>query len=150
MKAILKNYRQSPRKVRLVARAVVGKPAANAALILSFMPKRAADPIKKLIDSAVANARVNSGIAIEDLVVKSIEINKGVTLKRMRPRARGSGYPINKRTSHVVVTLSSKKALPAKEAATMDVSKPETKKKAPAKTAVEKVAKKKKVAKKAE
>ena len=108
MKSILKNYRQSPRKVRLVAKSVVGKSVKDASLILSFMPKRAADPIKKLIDSAAANAKVNSGIAIEDLTVKTIEVNKGITLKRMRPRARGSGFPINKRTSHVVVTLASK------------------------------------------
>jgi large subunit ribosomal protein L22 len=146
MKAILNNYRQSPRKVRLVAKAVIGKSAQNASLILSFMPKRSADPIKKLIDSAVANARVNSGANVEDLMVKSIEVNKGVTLKRMRPRARGSGYPINKRTCHVVVTLSSKKALPAKAAAEIKVpetTKPVAKKAAVKKTAVKKVVKKK-------
>ena len=101
MKSILKNYRQSPRKVRLVAKAVSGKSAQAAIVILDFMPKRSALPIRKLIDSAVANAKSNSGVAIEDLIVKSIEVNKGVTLKRMRPRARGSGFPINKRTCHV-------------------------------------------------
>lgn len=146
MKAILNNYRQSPRKVRLVAKAVIGKSAQNASLILSFMPKRSADPIKKLIDSAVANARVNSGANVEDLMVKSIEVNKGVTLKRMRPRARGSGYPINKRTCHVIVTLSSKKALPAKAASEIKVpeaTKPVAKKAAVKKTAVKKVVKKK-------
>ncbi len=125
MKAILKNYRQSPRKVRLVAKAVVGKSAQNASLILSFMPKRSADPIKKLIDSAIANARVNSGVDTADLMVKSIEVNKGITLKRMRPRARGSGYPINKRTCHVVVTLASKKSAGAKEVAEIKVEKAE-------------------------
>lgn len=148
MKAILKNYRQSPRKVRLVAKSVVGKSVSAASLILSFMPKRSADPIKKLIDSAVANAKNNSGVSLEDLTVKSIEVNKGVTLKRMRPRARGSGYPINKRTSHVVVTLASKKSAGAVEAAEIKVEKAEKPvvKKAPAK----KVAAKKKVAKKSE
>jgi large subunit ribosomal protein L22 len=142
MKAILKNYRQSPRKVRLVAKAVRGKSASQAAMILDFMPKRAADPIKKLIDSAVANARVNNGLAIEDLVVKNIEINQGVTLKRYRPRARGSAYRINKRTSHIVVTLESKKDKAAGEAAATPVvktAKPVAKKaavkKAPAKKA---------------
>ena len=108
MKSILKNYRQSPRKVRLVAKAVSGKSAQAAIIILDFMPKRSALPIRKLIDSAVANAKSNSGVSIEDLIVKTIEVNKGVTLKRMRPRARGSGFPINKRTCHVVVTLESK------------------------------------------
>lgn len=160
MKAILKNYRQSPRKVRLVAKSVVGKSVTAASLILSFMPKRSADPIKKLIDSAAANAKTNSGVAIEDLTVKSIEVNKGVTLKRMRPRARGSGYPINKRTSHVVVTLASKNSVPAKEVAEIKVSEVKksaanpSKKVGAGKAAVKKVAKPvrpgKKVTKKAE
>ncbi len=148
MKAILKNYRQSPRKVRLVAKSVVGKSVSSASLILSFMPKRSADPIKKLIDSAAANAKTNSGISLEDLTVKSIEVNKGVTLKRMRPRARGSGYPINKRTSHVVVTLASKKALPAKETAEIKIPKAEVKATKPvAKITKPKVARKKSVLK---
>lgn len=148
MKAILKNYRQSPRKVRLVAKSVVGKSVTAASLILSFMPKRSADPIKKLIDSAAANAKTNGGASIEDLIVRSIEVNKGVTLKRMRPRARGSGYPINKRTSHVVVTLASKKSVGAKEAAEIKVEKAE--KPVAKKAAVKKVATKKRVAKKPE
>lgn len=147
MKAILKNYRQSPRKVRLVAKSVVGKSVSAASLILSFMPKRSADPIKKLIDSAAANAKNNSGISLEDLTVKSIEVNKGVTLKRMRPRARGSGYPINKRTAHVVVTLASKKSSGAVEASEIKVAKAE--KPVAKKAAVKKVAKKR-VVKKAE
>ncbi len=147
MKAILKNYRQSPRKVRLVAKAVRGKSASQAAMILDFMPKRAADPIKKLIDSAVANARVNNGIDIADLVVKNIEINQGVTLKRYRPRARGSAYRINKRTSHIVVTLESKAGSAAGEAAATPVAKTSTAK--PAKAVAKKAAAKKAPAKKA-
>lgn len=139
MKAIIKNYRQSPRKVRLVAKAVRGKTAREASLILSFMPKRAADPIKKLIDSAVANARVNNGLDVADLVVKNIEVNQGVTLKRYRPRARGSAYRINKRTSHIVVTLESKNSGAAKAAAAAPVEKA-TKAKAPAKKAAVKKA----------
>ena len=108
MKAILKNYRQSPRKVRLVARSVRGKTPAQALMVLDFMPKRAAEPIMKLIASAVANAKVNDNTDVSELLIKSIEINKGVTLKRFRPRARGSAYRINKRTSHIVVTLEKK------------------------------------------
>lgn len=104
MKASLNNYRQSPRKVRLVARAVSGKKVVDATMILDFMPKRSALPLRKLIDSAVAN----SGLPKEDLIVKTIEVNQGVTLKRFRPRARGSAYQINKRSSHVLVTLESK------------------------------------------
>ncbi len=150
MKAILKNYRQSPRKVRLVAKSIRGKTAAQASMILDFMPKRAADPIKKLIDSAVANARVNNGIDVADLIVKNIEINQGVTLKRYRPRARGSAYRINKRTSHIVVTLESKKDLAAKEAAATPVEKTSAAKsvKAPAKKATVKKAVAKKMVKK--
>ena len=150
MKAILKNYRQSPRKVRLVAKAVRGKSAAAAAMILDFMPKRAADPIKKLIDSAVANARVNNGVDAADLVVKNIEINQGVTLKRYRPRARGSAYRINIRTRYIVVTLESKKGAAAKEAASTPVAKtatPKTAKSAVKKAPVKKTAVKKTVKK---
>jgi large subunit ribosomal protein L22 len=150
MKSILKNYRQSPRKVRLVAKAVSGKSAQAAILILDFMPKRSALPLRKLIDSAVANAKSNSGISIEDLIVRSIEINKGVTLKRMRPRARGSGFPINKRTSHIVVTLESKKDKSAKEVAEMKVpeEKSKTKPVSVKKTAVKKTVTKPKTVKK--
>lgn len=139
MKASLPNYRQSPRKVRLVAKAVRGKSAADARLILSFMPKRAAEPIMKLIDSAVANASMNNGVNPSDLVIKNIEVNKGVVMKRYRPRARGSAYRINKRTSHILVTLASKSGAAAATAADKPVeAKP-----------VKKVAAKKVVAKKA-
>lgn len=153
MKSILKNYRQSPRKVRLVAKAVSGKSAQDAIVILDFMPKRSALPLRKLIDSAIANAKVNSNISIEDLIVKTIEINKGVTLKRMRPRARGSGYPINKRTCHIVVTLESKKDKTVKGSAQAEIKEDELAKTKtattakPSKTAVKKVATKPKTTK---
>lgn len=141
MKAILKNYRQSPRKVRLVASAVKGKSVDQAILSLKFMPKRATEVIEKLIKSAAANAKENFEVA-EDLVVKNIEINKGVTIKRFRPRARGSAYRINKRTSNIVVTLAPKaastKSAPKAEAVEV---------KAAPKKAVKKVAKKKAVKK---
>lgn len=104
MKASLPNYRQSPRKVRLVADAVKGKNISTADTVLSYMPKRAADPIKKLIKSAAANAQV-LGVNPESLVVKNIEVNKGIVLKRIMPRAMGVAKRINKRTSHVEVTL---------------------------------------------
>jgi large subunit ribosomal protein L22 len=105
MKASLKHYRQSPRKVRLVANAVKGKSVGEADAVLSFMPKRAADPVRKLIASATANALV-AGAAADRLVVKNIEINKGLVMRRYMPRAQGSAKPINKRTSHVEVTLA--------------------------------------------
>ncbi len=105
MKASLPNYRQSPRKVRLVTDAVKGKHVTDAAVVLSYMPKRAAEPIQKLINSAAANA-VNLGATAENLVIKNIEVNKGFVLKRSMPRAMGVAKPINKRTSHIDVTLA--------------------------------------------
>lgn len=107
-KANLKNYRQSPRKVRLVADAVRGKKVEEAMTILSFVPKRASLPIKKLLASAVANAK-NLSMSEKDLVVKEIKIDAGPTLFRRRPRSRGMANPIRKRTSHVSVTLSEAK-----------------------------------------
>ena len=101
MKAELKNYRQSPRKVRLVVNAIRGKKFEEAINILEFMPKRASLPLKKLIESAYANA----GKA-ENLVVKSITVDAGATLYRRRPRSRGMANPIRKRTSHISVVLS--------------------------------------------
>ncbi len=109
MKAVLRNYRQSPRKVRLVAKAIEGKTVPQAMVELSFMPKRASDPIKSLIASAQANAKALN-VDTDNLVVSSIRVDKGIVMKRVMPRARGSAYRINKRTSHVVVVLGEKKA----------------------------------------
>ena len=107
MKAFLKNYRQSPRKVRLVAELIKGKRVAEALLILDTLPKRASDPIQTLLNSAIANAK-QAGVAIENLFVENVTVNKGVVLKRSIPRARGSASRINKRTSHVMLTLIEK------------------------------------------
>src|SRR3989344_2815734 len=109
MQAILKNYRQSPRKVRLVATAMKGKSVSDAEAELDFLLKRASLPIKNLLMSAVANARNNFNLAKEDLIVKSITVNKGIVMKRSMPRARGSASRINKRTSHVTLTLMTAK-----------------------------------------
>lgn len=134
-KAILKNYRQSPRKVRLVADAVRGKKVSDAITTLRFMPKRAADPVKKLIESALANAKNNS-VPTETLVVKEISVNEGPTLKRTMPRARGSANIIRKRTSLISVVLGNKSDL-------VEVVKEEVDKKPKAvkKTATKKVTK---------
>jgi large subunit ribosomal protein L22 len=113
MKATLTNYRQSPRKVRLVAHAVKGKTIAQAEVELSYMPKRAADPIKKLIKSAAANAQ-NAGVDTSALVIKSIEVNKGLVMKRYMPRAMGSAKPIRKKMSHVDVVLAEKEVVKKK------------------------------------
>lgn len=108
MKSFLKNYRQSPRKVRLVADAVRGKNVAIALRDLAFITKRATDPLAKLIKSAVSNAKNNSNISEENLFIKEIQVNKGIVMKRIMPRARGSAARINKRTSHVSVILEEK------------------------------------------
>ncbi len=104
MKAKLSNYRQSPRKVRLVTDLVKGKKVSDALTQLAFMPKRASLPVEKLLRSAIANAKVK-GANEENLSVVNVEVNEGVTLKRMMPRARGSSARINKRTSHITMTL---------------------------------------------
>lgn len=109
MKAILKNYRQSPRKVRLVADLVRGKRADESLLTLEFTPKRASETISKLIKSAVANAVNNDNKKPENLFVSEITVDEGLTLKRFRPRARGRAARIRKRTSHITVTLDEKK-----------------------------------------
>jgi large subunit ribosomal protein L22 len=107
MKAILKNYRQSPRKVRLVADVIRGKKVNEALNSLRFVEKRAADPVTKVIRSAVANA-VQAGNDPATLRITHVAVDKGTTLKRFMPRARGSASRINKRSSHITVTLSNK------------------------------------------
>lgn len=106
MKASLNNYRQAPRKVRLIADLIKGKSAAQAQGILSHLIKRGALPMKKLLDSAVANA----GVGADTLVVKSARVDKGVVIKRWMPRAMGRAFPIHKHTSKVIIELAPKKA----------------------------------------
>jgi large subunit ribosomal protein L22 len=106
MKASLKNYRQAPRKVRLITTLVQGKTAVQAQAILSHLIKRGALPLKKLIDSAIAN----SGVGAENLIIKSATVDKGVVMKRSMPRAMGRAFPIHKHTSHVRIELATKPA----------------------------------------
>ncbi len=103
--AQLSNYRQSPRKVRLVATLIRNKRADNALDILDFATKRSAEPIKKLLLSAIANAK-NAGLSTENLIIKEIRVDAGPVLKRMMPRARGRGFQILKRSSRVMMTLT--------------------------------------------
>ena len=107
MKAFLKNYRQSPRKVALVAELIKGKRVAEALILLENLPKRASLPIKKLLLSAVANTKTKE-VSEENLFVENITVDKGIVLKRIMPRARGSASRINKRTSHVTLVLAEK------------------------------------------
>jgi large subunit ribosomal protein L22 len=107
MKAVLKNYRQSPRKVRLLADLVRGKKVTDALRTLGFVNKRASEPFMKLIKSAEANAR-SQGFATDALVIKSVAVDKGTVLKRFMPRARGSASRILKRNSHISLELGTK------------------------------------------
>ena len=112
--ATLTSYRQSPRKVRLVADLVKGKPVEAALSELRFRSKRAAPVFEELIRSAVANAKM-LGMNEKALMVKDIRVDKGPVMKRSMPRAHGRAFPIHKHTSHIVVSLSSTEALFKKE-----------------------------------
>jgi large subunit ribosomal protein L22 len=103
--AKLNDYRQSPRKVRLVAAVIRGQKVERAEGILMTTVKRASDPIMSLLNSAVANAKNNFSLAKEDLFVKSLTVDNGAILYRRMPRARGVAYAIRKRTSHVTLVL---------------------------------------------
>jgi large subunit ribosomal protein L22 len=107
MKAVLSNYHQSPRKVRLVADLVRGKRVADALTALSFLEKRAALPFKKVIASALANAK-SAGKEENLLVIGKVTVDKGTVSRRFMPRARGSASPINRRSSHIAVQLIEK------------------------------------------
>lgn len=102
--AQLKTYRQSPRKVRVVADLVRGKSVSEALDILTFVPKRAGLPLKKLLESAVANAK-NKSMG-DDLMVKDIRVDGGAILYRRLPMAHGRAFPLRKRTSHVSITVT--------------------------------------------
>jgi len=107
MKATLKNYRQSPRKVRLVADLIRGKRADQAKIALTHLPKRASESLIKLLDSAVSNAQAQgTASGAEELVVKKIAVDEGFSFTRYMPRARGRATPITKRTSRVSIELA--------------------------------------------
>ncbi len=116
MKAFLTNYRQSPRKVRLIADAIKGKPVNEAEAILTFMVKRGANPMKKILTSAVSNAKANFGVEKDLLFVKNATVDKGVVMKRVERRARGSANIIQKRSSHIEITLDTLKDVKVKRA----------------------------------
>jgi large subunit ribosomal protein L22 len=103
--AKLKYLRISPRKVRLVANLIRGMDAEEAKTQLKFLPKRAAGPILKLLNSAVANAEHDFNLSKENLYISKITVDAGPSLKRWMPRAMGRATPIMKRTSHVTIVL---------------------------------------------
>lgn len=105
IKAELNRYRQAPRKVRLLADLVKGKPVSRALAEITFSGKRAASPLKKLIDSAVANATHNFKVSPESLYVKDLRVDSGVVMKRGMPRAFGRSFLIRKKTSKISLEL---------------------------------------------
>jgi large subunit ribosomal protein L22 len=104
--ATLKFSRLAPQKMRLVADQIRGLPVDKALNLLSFSNKKAATVLKKLLESAIANAEHNDGADIDALTVKTICVDQGPAIKRLRPRARGRADRILKRTSHVTVTVA--------------------------------------------
>ena len=104
--ARLKGARISAQKARLVADQVRGKPVEEALNLLEFSNKKAAHIVKKVLDSAIANAENNEGADIDELKVKAIYVDEGPTLKRIRARAKGRASRILKRTSHITVTVA--------------------------------------------
>jgi len=103
--AILRGTRLSSQKARLVADMVRGKPVDQALNILAFSPQKAAFAIKKVLESAIANAEHNEGADIDDLNVKTIFVDQGASLKRFTARAKGRGNRIVKPTCHITVTV---------------------------------------------
>ncbi len=106
VKAKLSNIALSAQKGRLVADQIRGKSVENALQILTFSPKKAAHIVKKVLESAIANAENNEGADIDELKVSTIFVDEGTTHKRMRARAKGRGVQILKRHSHITVMVS--------------------------------------------
>jgi large subunit ribosomal protein L22 len=106
--ANLRGARLSAQKARLVADQVRGKPVAQALDLLTFSPKKAAKLVKKVLQSAIANAEENNGMDIDELRVSTICVDEGMTLKRIKPRAKGRADRILKRTCHITVKVAEK------------------------------------------
>ena len=104
-KAILRGVRLSAQKGRLVADQIRGLPVDKALNVLAFSPKKGATIIKKVLESAIANAEHNDGADIDELKVKTIYVEKGMVLKRFTARAKGRGNRISKQTCHVFLTV---------------------------------------------
>lgn len=104
-RAILRGVRLSAQKGRLVADQVRGKPVDQALSILAFSPKKGAQIIRKVVESAIANAEHNDGADIDTLKVKTISVEEGMSLKRFTARAKGRGNRILKPTCHIFVSV---------------------------------------------
>jgi large subunit ribosomal protein L22 len=104
--ATVKRLRISPQKARLVVDLVRGKPVSDALDILSFSTQKAAGMVRKVVESAIANAENNEGADVDELKIGQIYVNEGLTMKRIKPRAKGRADRIFKRTSHITVTVT--------------------------------------------
>ena len=104
--AKLKYARISPQKCRLVADVVRGKPVGNALATLRFMPKKGAEIVLKVLESAIANAENNEGADVDELKVSTVFVDEGMTMKRLRPRAKGRADRILKRSCHITVKVA--------------------------------------------
>ncbi|MFH1810423.1 MAG: 50S ribosomal protein L22 [Pseudomonadota bacterium] len=107
--ARLQNLKMSARKMRVMADMIRGKAVGEALALLAFTPRAAAGPLRKLLDSAVANADARGGYDLDKLVVKTVMVDAGAHIKRWMPRAMGRAFPIHKHTSHITVVLDEKK-----------------------------------------
>ena len=110
-RAVARHVRVTPQKARRVIDLIRGKQATDAVSVLKFAPQGAAEPILKVLESAIANARFKADAAAvrfdeRDLIIASAFIDEGPTMKRFRPRAQGRAGRINKRTSHITVVVS--------------------------------------------
>ncbi len=124
MKATLSQFKQSPRKVRLVADLVRGKTVRQAKEALAFLPKKSAPIIDKLISSAVANAKAGEA-ELDSLVVKTITVQKGIVLRRFKPMARGRAARVHRTKS--IISLELGQAVPKEKKAKKSATKKETK-----------------------
>jgi large subunit ribosomal protein L22 len=104
--ATAKRLQISPQKARLVVDQVRGKPVADALDILNFSTKKGAVLVRKVLESAIANAENNEGADIDELRVSEVFVNEGMTMKRIKPRAKGRADRIFKRSSHITVTVT--------------------------------------------
>ena len=117
VRSTTKHARISPKKCRDVAREIQGLPVSDALDALAYTPKKAAQLIAKTLKSAIANAEHNNELSADELIVKEAVIGEGPTLKRFKPRARGSAGAIRKRTSHIFITLSDEFEAPEERSA---------------------------------
>ncbi len=120
-RAQVRHLRVTPQKARRIIDLIRGKKATDAVAVLQFAPQAAAEPVRKVLESAIANARVKADAVAaafdeRDLVISAAYVDEGPTMKRFRPRAQGRAARINKRTSHITVIVTQNQKKPAQGA----------------------------------